>query len=356
MKNRKLLWTGVLLLLIVAVVLLRGRIHFDWRTFATQMKLADWRLFGVGLLLIYLAYAVRAVRWALFLRPAKKVAPLSLLGTQVIGFTAVAIFGRPADLVRPYLVSRRTGLPLASQVAVWAVERLFDFASNAAIFAAILLLAPDRNSIPHAGAVKTLGLTALGAVVVFAVFAFFMQRSGDAVARLFGRAFGALSPRLGENVHEKVLAFRGGLTAVNSFSSLAQATILSLVMWLMIVYSYLETIRAFTASPPLAHMTLTRCVELMVASQAASMIQLPIIGWFTQIGIVTAAIQSLFHAATAPSLGAATMLLLITFLGVIPAGLVWSRFEHVSLKKLTEESEHASGEMAHAAHPGEAHS
>jgi hypothetical protein len=44
------------------------------------------------------------------------------------------------------------------------------------------------------------------------------------------------------------------------------------------------------------------------------------------------------------------MLLIITFLGVMPIGLIWSRFEHVSLKKLTEESEHAGVEMA--VHPG----
>jgi uncharacterized membrane protein YbhN (UPF0104 family) len=341
-KNLTPLWIALLVVLGVGVFLLRGQIHFDWRTFAAQMRQADWWLFGAGLLLIYGAYVLRAVRWALFLRPAKTVGLFSLLGTQVIGFTAVAMFGRPADLARPYLVSRRTRIPLPAQVAVWAVERIFDFGSNALIFACILLFAPKSEQVPHPDAVRSLGIAAMVAVAGFIVFALSMRKGGDAVARLFGRIFGMLSPKLGESVREKVLAFRDGLSAVNSFSSFLQALILSLVMWLMIVYSYLETLRAFTASVPLHTMTLARCVVLML--------QLPIIGWFTQIGLVAKAIQSFFGVASEPALGAATMLLIITFLGVMPIGLIWSRFEHVSLKKLTEESEHAGVEMA--VHPG----
>ena len=37
----------------------------------------------------------------------KRVSVFALLGPQVIGFTGVALFGRLADLVRPYLIARR---------------------------------------------------------------------------------------------------------------------------------------------------------------------------------------------------------------------------------------------------------
>jgi hypothetical protein len=35
------------------------------------------------------------------------------------------------------------------------------------------------------------------------------------------------------------------------------------------------------------------------------------------------------------------MLLIVTFLSVIPTGLIWARFDHVSLRKVTHESEEA---------------
>ena len=44
----------------------------------------------------------------------------------MIGFTALALLGRPGELIRPYLIARHTNLSFASQVAVWAVERIFD--------------------------------------------------------------------------------------------------------------------------------------------------------------------------------------------------------------------------------------
>jgi hypothetical protein len=39
----------------------------------------------------------------------------------------------------------------------------------------------------------------------------------------------------------------------------------------------------------------------------------------------------------------------VTFLGIIPAGLIWARFDRVSLIKVAEESEHAGEELVHEA-------
>ncbi len=345
-KNRNLFFVLFLVVLAIGVYALRGRIHFDWHTFGEQLQLADWKLFAVGVGLIWAGYCLRAIRWALLLKPTKRVNPFSLLGTQVIGFTAVALFGRLADLVRPYLVSRRTNIPLPAQVAVYTVERMFDMGSVALIFAVVLLFAPDRHALPHPELMNRTALAALAVVVVFVCFAFFVRAAGVQVANLFGKVLGALSPKLGESVREKILGFRDGLNAITSFGDFVQALALSLMMWLMIAYSYLETLRAFSASPPLAGMTLSRCMLLMATSTAGSIVQLPVIGWFTQIGIVGKAMQSFFDVAPEPALGAAAMLLVVTFMSIIPVGLLWSRFEHVSLKNVTKESEQAGGAAA----------
>ena len=57
-------------------------IHFDWRVFAEQLKLADWRRIGIGVALIWFGYGMRAVRWSVFLRPTKQVSPLKLVGPR----------------------------------------------------------------------------------------------------------------------------------------------------------------------------------------------------------------------------------------------------------------------------------
>ncbi len=353
-KNRTALWIAVLVILAAAVFLLRGRIHFDWHTFFTQLQLADWKLFALGVALIWAGYCLRAARWALFLKPTKRVSAVSLIGTQVIGFTAVALLGRPADPVRPYLVSRRTQLPLSGQFAAYALDRMFDMGSVALIFAVVLLFAPDRHSLPHPELMNKAALSGLVLVVVFIGFAFFVRAAGRKVAEMLGHLFGSMSPKLGTSVREKVLSFRDGLNAITSFGDFLKTLAISLAMWVMIAFSYLETFKAFSASPQLAHMTLSRCMLLMATSTAGSLIQLPVLGWFTQIGIVMAAMQNYFNVAREPALAAAAMLLIVTFISIIPVGLIWARFEHVSLKKVAEESEQASEEVAHHTEPAEA--
>ena len=83
-----------------------------------------------------------------FLAPTKKVSAGSLLGSQFIGFTAVALFGRLADLTRPYLVARRMGLPLSSQMAVYTIERMFDLGAAAMIFSSALAFTPKAYAAP----------------------------------------------------------------------------------------------------------------------------------------------------------------------------------------------------------------
>ncbi len=84
---------------------------------------------------------------------------------------------------------------------------------------------------------------------------------------------------------------------------------------------------------------------------AASILQLPVVGWFTQIAVVAAAMQQLFGAAWEPALGCGAVLLIVTFLSVIPAGLIWARFDHVSLRKVSEESEGAGVDALTAPEP-----
>jgi hypothetical protein len=73
----------------------------------------------------------------------------ALVGSQFVGFTGLAIFGRIGELIRPLLVSRRTGLSFSSQVAVVAVERIFDLGAFALIFSLNLALAPGLNALPN---------------------------------------------------------------------------------------------------------------------------------------------------------------------------------------------------------------
>jgi len=348
--NKRTLILGLLVLIaLVALVLWgRGRIHFDFGVFRSQLALADWRKIGIAIGCIYVGYVFRSVRWALLVRHHKKVSPLTLLGTQVIGFTAVALIGRVADPVRPYLVAKKTSLPLSSQIAVYVVERMFDLGSMALIFSLVLLT--THEALPHPELLMKVAKGGLLATVALAAFTISVRVAGGAVAAFMEKSLSIFSNKLGIAVGEKIRTFRVGLDTMRSFADFGGAALLSLGMWVVISLAYLETTRAFTASAPLAAMTLPKCMVLMAASMLASGFQLPIIGWFTQIGLIAAAMSSFFSVAPEPATACSATLLLVTFLSIIPVGLIWAQFEHVSLRKITAESEHA-GEVIGPQHP-----
>lgn len=368
MKKKQWIVASVVLVALAALIVwAHGRIHFDFRSFWSQFQQAEWSRIAIGLGCIYVGYVIRSVRWALLLRHNQRVPVFSLIGTQVIGFTGVALIGRVADLVRPYLVSRKTGLPLSSQIAVYVVERLFDAGSIGLIFSIAMIWAnPDNiwKAISHskllAGLVNHvpqgvilflfrdsgLILTVLGALFLIAV-----RLSGDIIASVCEHLFGLVSKKAGHAIATKIRSFRVGLDTIRSFSDFAATASLSLLMWGLITMAYLETMRAFVASPQLAHIDPVKCVLLMVVSGGASIVQLPVLGWFSQIGIVAAAIAGFFGVALEPATACAATLLLVTFLGIVPVGLIWAQFDHVSLRKISEESRQTEEEAA-ASMPG----
>lgn len=350
-KNQLIVGLVVLAALVALLIWGRDRMHFDFGVFRSQLAMADWRKIGIATACIYLGYTFRSVRWALLVRHSKKVPPFALLGTQVIGFTAVALIGRVADPVRPYLVSKRTGLPLSGQIAVYIVERMFDLGSMALIFSVILLTA--HEALPHPELLLKVAKGGLIGTAVLAVFTVSVRLAGGAVAAFMEKSLGIFSHNLGHSVGQKIRTFRTGLDTLRTFADFGGATLLSLGMWVVISAAYLETTRAFVASPQLASMTLPRCMVLMASSMVASGFQLPVIGWFTQIGLVAAAMSSFFGVAPEPATACAATLLLVTFLSIIPVGLIWAQFEHVSLRRITVESEQA-GESLAADEPAEA--
>jgi glycosyltransferase 2 family protein len=347
-KNQIILGLVVLAVIAGVVIWGRDRIHFDFALFRRQLAQADWRRIAIGTGCIYLAYIFRTLRWTFLLRHNKKVHPLSLLGTQVIGFTAIALIGRVADPVRPYLVSKKTGLPLSNQIAVYIVERLFDAGTMALIFSSAILLSMwfgAPGALPHPELVKKAGYWGLAGTLAGAGFLVAVRFAGNAVAAFFEKTLGVLSKKIGTGVGHKIREFRTGLDTMRSFSDFGIALGLSIGMWLLIAESYLVTTKAFVADPQLATMTPAKCVLLMVVSGATSVLQLPVLGWFTQIAVVAAAISNFFGVAPEASTACAATLLLVTFLSVVPIGLIWAQVDHVSLRKVAVESEHAEEDL-----------
>jgi glycosyltransferase 2 family protein len=345
MKKRSgVVWIAVVIVLAVIAAAFWNRVHFDWAMFWQQLRHVSAIHIWAGIVLIYATYWLRSVRWAVFLSPTKKVPAHHLLGSQFIGFTAVALFGRLADLTRPYLVSRRVALPLSSQVAVYTIERMFDLGAAAVIFSSALAFTP--KNLPHHEVFVRAGLLSLALTAVIAIFAVTVRVAGAVVAGFARATLGRLSKPVGESIAAKILGFRDGLNALSSMRDFGIAALLSLAMWGMIGMAYVQTAHAFVQTPELAGLTFSRTMLLMAASIGGSVLQPPIIGWFTQIAVTATAMHAFYGAPIESATACGAVLLVVTSLCIIPAGLVYSRIEHVNLRKVAGESEAAGHEPA----------
>jgi len=326
---------------LVSILYALHRAHFDWTTFFAQLHHVAWSHVVVGVALIYSTYWLRAWRWAELCRPQRRVRIHEVLGPQFVGFTAVALFGRLADLARPYIIARRTGLPVASQVAVYTVERIFDLGAAAVVFSAALAFTPA--GLPHREGLVQVGIGSLAATLVLAAFATAIRLRGEHIAGLIGRLLTRLSPKLATGVvpavQHKILGFRDGLRAISSARDFLTAAALSLAMWGLIGCVYWQTTHAFAQTPELAHLSFSRTMLLMAASLGGSLLQLPGLGWFTQIAATAAAMHGFYGAPIEASTACGALLLLISSLSIVPAGLLFARAQGLSLRQAATTSE-----------------
>ena len=300
--------------------------HFDWAGAWAAVRTADPWLLAAAVLVIYSNNVVRALRWALFLRAdgGVPVPWTRLVGSQFIGFTGLAIFGRIGELIRPLLVARRTGRTFASQVAVVTVERVFDLAAFGAIFAGTLLASPALRALPYIGqAGKVIG----GLTVVLIVFIAIVLLAGDAVARVAAKVSAGLA--------EKILTFRDGLRVISgSFVAVAG---LSLLLWGTVVLAYWLVLRAFPA--PVSGLGLGAVVVIAGFSIAGSALPVPS-GSGAWAGI-SFALAKLFAVPDAVAVPAGLLVWAVGTLAVIPAGLWFARAEGVSLSGMLGKAETA---------------
>jgi glycosyltransferase 2 family protein len=320
----------VLIVLALALWLGRGHINFDWRSLGQQLRSVSISLVLAGIAFNYLGYWLRAWRWAVLLSPIHKSSTLKIFPSQLIGFTIVGLFGRLSDLARPYLIARRTGTTVATQLAVYSIERAFDLASAAILFSVTLAFAP--RDMPHHEAFARAGAVSLAATLFLAAFALALRFAGARIASLAARALHPISPKFAESAAARILEFSHGLRIVSTLREFLSALAISLLMWVAIAFTYLFGAHAFHASPQLAGLTFAATMLLLATGLGGSLFQLPILGWFTQIAVLATALHTFFDVPLETASACGTILLLVSNIAVIPAGLIAARVEGISLR------------------------
>ncbi|MBZ5568756.1 MAG: flippase-like domain-containing protein [Acidobacteriia bacterium] len=431
--NTKRVLTSAVVIVVLAVLVYFQIQH--WRTF-------DWARFraetsGIGKLhiffaiaLIYSTYYLRAVRWRVFLKPICNAPVSRLIAPTFIGFTGLALLGRPGEFVRPYLISKKENVSLSSQIGVWTVERIFDVGAFAVLMAINVFVPSSIQSNPYIPRFREAALLLLSLVAAVSGLCYLIRTQGPRVAAFLHRTVSPFSRKLAEHLEEKTRAFGIGLNTIQDRLSFLQLTALSLAIWFIIALAYREVAHAYPPEPgwrqakitgqkpeprsvdaetakmadnplfagqPLDDTTLAdlrsalepkgfrierhdrphdhglwlykgnhlvkrigdrphladldvgHTLLLMGFSMVGSVVQLPAVGGGSQLAVISA-LQVIYGIPPELAVSCGILLWLVTFMAVIPVGLVLAHREHLSLRKISHEA-HDQKALEHRA-PG----
>jgi len=319
-----------LVLLVLLLWLVHAHTSFNWRSLGHQLRSVSPLLILAALACSYFGLWLRAWRWSVLLSPLHKTSTREMFPPQLIGFTIVGLFGRVADLARPYLIARRLKTSVATQLAVYSIERAFDLAAAAILFSATLAFAP--RDMPHHEAFARAGVISLAATLFLAAFALALRFAGHHVATFATRLLRPLSETFAHAAAARILEFSHGLRIVSTVGEFLSALAISILMWLFIAATYLFCAHAFQAAPSLATLSFAATMLLLATSLGGSLLQLPILGWFTQTAVLAAALHGFFDVPLETASACGAVILLVSGLSVIPAGLLAAHLEGISLR------------------------
>jgi hypothetical protein len=345
MDKKRILATAAVFLILAVLVYLQYR-HwqtFDWGTFWSQLHRIKKLHVIHAVALIYIGYVLRAVRWRIFLKPVcPKAKTLELVSPTLIGFTGLALLGRAGEFIRPYLIARRFDLPLSSQLAVWAVERIFDIGAFTVLMAMAVFREGGMSSIPPEqewySYLPRAVLILVSFVLAIAAAAVLINRKGPAVATWAEKRFEHLPAHLGKRIASWVREFGQGLGSIDGPMSFLWLTLVSLGMWFIIAKAYQEVTHSYGVAA--LDIPLLQILILMGSSMVGSMLQLPAVGGGSQVATI-ATLSSLFSVPPELAASCGILLWLVTFAAVAPLGLALAHHERLSLRKLSEESHRA---------------
>jgi len=376
MKRRHAITTAIVVLVLAVLIYFQVRHwrNFDWHQFLVQTRGVNPVGILIGIALTYFAYVLRAARWMIFLRPTKDVPFRRLIAPQFIGFTGLALLGRPGEFVRPYLIARQEKLTFSSQLAAWVVERVFDLCSVALLFGVSLAVAVHYGRYAGFPQVKNAGYAMVGLSICLASLMFSVWWQTEFIANLVEKLLRPISHKFADAVCTKLRAFGEGLHTLQDVKAFFMVLVISLVLWLSIAQAYISVLHSYpTRTVAVQHydesggavapfvgstvrlheMSLPDVLLVMGASMVGSVAQLPGVGGGSQLAVVSLLSSRIF--ASEPynigpelALSCGMMLWLVTFMSVIPAGLVLAHFNRISLRAVSEESEEvAEEEIAH---------
>jgi len=287
--------------------------------------------------LVLLSYYGRVLRWSVMIRTQRPhPSHWGLFSATAIGFTAIVLFGRPGEFVRPYLISVKERLSFSSQMAAWLLERIYDLLAVLLIFGIALSrvqvstaqLGPGLRWVFQTGGVL---VTILALICVSMLL--FLQHFSEAARHRIVAALGFLPAHSRQRVEELLCNFVIGAQATASWSTLGWVVSYTLLEWAVGVLCFASVFRMFPATAGFGLMDVLIFLGFVAFG---SIVQIPGIGGGMQV-VSVVVLTELFRLPLEVATSIAIASWMISFVTIVPIGLVlafheglqWSKLRHL---------------------------
>lgn len=290
MKSR---WKTAASLIIGALFVYWFAHKLDWLAVWTEVRTANWTQLGMAVALLVGTYFVRVLRWRALLAPMAHPPLRALFRATVVGFSALFLMGRAAELiVRPAVLSVKERVHPSASYATVMIERVFDMVMVVVFFAVNLVFfehhSTDAEAMRLLVWIKIAGASLLAASVAGVYGLSVFRKRTATVLKYLERKLAWLPNHLLRGLMSLLRHISEGLSVLHDARELTITLSYTIVLWLMVALAHLLVVRAFGI--PYDKVPFTGAVFVMGLSMLGSVVPTP--------GGATGP----FHAATAAAL------------------------------------------------------
>jgi uncharacterized protein (TIRG00374 family) len=321
---------GKLLGLVVTLVCLGLAVRgVDYQTLLDSLSRANYALLVPALLLWFVGYLARTVRWRVLMTGVGVGSLFELFGVLMVGFATNNLLpARLGEIARVYLMGQRTGTRKTFVLASIFLERIFDGLALVAVIVALSVVV----RLPGWGQEVELASTALfvGVAVGVAILLF----RHDLVARLVGFAARWLPGRFAGLAVSAFTSFVNGLGAMRRPNVLFGTVLLSFAVWAIEWGAYYFVASAFPLGLSSIDLAAACAFLLVVVNLGIMLPAMPgYVGTFQFFAVASLAVWSVpkEQALAVAIVAHATQYLMVTAIGLAFFGRVNFSLKSVSL-------------------------
>ena len=119
----------------------------EWSSLGVAFRDAKYIYIFPTIILMFLSFYLRAIRWKVLISPVKKVSILNLFSVNMIGFMANNVLpARLGEVIRPVMIARKEKINVSTSFATIVMERIFDMLGIIVIASLLFYFLPSDPS------------------------------------------------------------------------------------------------------------------------------------------------------------------------------------------------------------------